>query len=1002
MINIQKDYTKSFREFYTKERLRMWNSRYVPTLIPGLDKLLRGGLILPHNKGSKDIENIVILIKGQAGTGKTTLATQIMLGIYYYLENVQDTSTMLSGKKCIREENEFIGWKESIKARQTKFMRLNELHSYPVVYSCEQTGEEFQTYLKRFIGNLDFSRKVDVSAYTDIIKPNDRKFKLPNPKMIVTRTLKVRKPKSEFKKDKENIAKYLTDIIGKLLERLKSVKIVIAQNQDFYNKHTFLTEKLIPTLKIIKSAFEDKIRAKDLTLETDPNWESLVKKLISFRDELKNSKNGDTLDPFLTGKLISAKKFTLKYIQEDSLGNALIDSFNETIKNLKKKRDELLSGYIKCMEAKQDLELIKHWILRTLPPMLENGQIDLLEIKEEIEKTDNNDLEKILGNISNYINNYNVSDSSDEPLKILQKIDRWITKYFNDYFGGLDKADSDDANKKYEIEETTRSFSAWKDDLENFLYTDSSKENLCPVVLVDGLNSFSEQIRRNLDTQKIIRKLRERALFSIIVYEDDKQHFENLDYLADVVFQLKGEEIPRTPNYYINNLMIEKSRFQQSVLGWHQYKLRINGLEVFPSLHFRTHRLDKLTEFYQLSQENLEQITKKEAKQDNDTNNDEVCTNCLSIYRTSCATCANFKDPKGVSDQLKTEMVREITKEKEVEEPENFLEYILQTKIKYGSSIAVLGPRHTFKLQSTLDFLRSGSRNGEAGLIISLLDSDRTLEKDRKSLCKWLCNNPGVCSECYDHVYALHLRPGCITPEEFMALLERRLIDGAIAGEPIRRILFWDLVHLESRFPFFVDDPLFLPALVDYLRYHWAITVVFVGPSNSKMAYHVASLVSNLIFTWRDSLKNPNDNDNKDWNNAYKKITKPVEAGNDTVSPTEPIEGKVKDNNIRNDFYSFYSSAIEGNPSESSFMFFLRGNFDACENKRGYHKLAGSIKSIQNSVLNPQGEDKEKVDIDKLSKTPEWYENALSMRKRIWELQGLRGAIDIESILKLR
>ena len=43
----------------------------LPTLVEGLDTLLRDGLCLPPS------ESLVILIKGSPGTGKTTLALQI-------------------------------------------------------------------------------------------------------------------------------------------------------------------------------------------------------------------------------------------------------------------------------------------------------------------------------------------------------------------------------------------------------------------------------------------------------------------------------------------------------------------------------------------------------------------------------------------------------------------------------------------------------------------------------------------------------------------------------------------------------------------------------------------------------------------------------------------------------------------------------------------------------------------------------------------------------------
>ena len=54
------------------------------------------------------------------------------------------------------------------------------------------------------------------------------------------------------------------------------------------------------------------------------------------------------------------------------------------------------------------------------------------------------------------------------------------------------------------------------------------------------------------------------------------------DYLADMIISLRPTEVQ---NYRIDQLSIDKSKLQTSSLGWHQYKYRDYGFEVYPSLH---------------------------------------------------------------------------------------------------------------------------------------------------------------------------------------------------------------------------------------------------------------------------------------------------------------------------------------------------------------------------------------------------------------------------------
>jgi hypothetical protein len=196
--------------------------------------------------------------------------------------------------------------------------------------------------------------------------------------------------------------------------------------------------------------------------------------------------------------------------------------------------------------------------------------------------------------------------------------------------------------------------------------------------------------------------------------------------------------------------------------------------------------------------------------------------------------------------------------------------------LERGSCTVLLGPRRCFKTQLTFDFLRAGSilEAPEPGLLVSLIDNQSTIIGQRTTLCERCCvqrkqgkqpapdcNN----TNCYNHVHLFHMPPGCITTAEFLHWLENRLQSSEKAGQnPLKRLVFWDLAQLEFRFPLFSRDPMFLPGLIDYLKYSPRIhpdgttgdprrvTSLFMGPPNNDLARAASAMADNVIFCWPD------------------------------------------------------------------------------------------------------------------------------------------------------
>ncbi len=434
------------------------------------------------------------------------------------------------------------------------------------------------------------------------------------------------------------------------------------------------------------------------------------------------------------------------------------------------------------------------------------------------------------------------------------------------------------------------------------------EKHKAPLIIIDGLNLLSTDERHTFDMERLVKKLRRSAIASILVYEDETGHHECIDYLVDMIIQLEGEECLIPIPHYRNRLCITKSRFQQSVLGWHHYKIRDkNGFLVFPSLHYQTHRFGKIQQQFENSGISINEIGGNE-------NNGEKCPcenkPCFSLYPCqsedcTSSTCEGFRFPllqcDGCNANPRNNCIAELLKSTHKQKWEqanrdsrknyrfSAIEYLLapreaqasiattpnkkqekdtakknndfDTILKRGSCNVVLGGRRTCKTLLTLDFLRAGSANDEGGMLVSLMDNEATIINQRNRLCQWFPYQTESCEDnwtCYKNISLFHMHLGRISPGEFFHWLDKRIRAGIQTEKgpiPIKRLVFWDLTQLEYRFPFLAKEELFVPALVDYLKHKWAITSIFMSASNTEMAQSISAIADNVIFAWRDTKK---------------------------------------------------------------------------------------------------------------------------------------------------
>ncbi|MBN1606821.1 MAG: hypothetical protein JW940_09310 [Polyangiaceae bacterium] len=342
-----------------------------------------------------------------------------------------------------------------------------------------------------------------------------------------------------------------------------------------------------------------------------------------------------------------------------------------------------------------------------------------------------------------------------------------------------------------------------------------------PVIVVDGLNAIPGDERRwYVDFSQMVRRLRFHSRFSIIVYEPSESPDDDwIDYLVDMIIAMEADQHTGAIEYLLHRLTIPKSRYQRAALGWQQYKLGKEGIQIYPSIHFIVHRPKSMQDSFDGS---------------------------LTALRPA-ARPAKVRRVRGAPGSP------------------SVVEHVLGVpSVERGSCTVLLGARGTFKSILSLDFLFRGANRNDAGLLVSLIDNQPTVIAQATCPLRKLgrsCVQSGLrrCAQqkaksCHDKVFVFHQRPGCIAPPEFFHYLSERL-NRPKAGPAIKRVAFWDLTQLEYRFPLFSDEKMFLPALVDLCKAR-DVALLIMGAGNAALTRAASAMADNVVFCWRDTVAN--------------------------------------------------------------------------------------------------------------------------------------------------
>lgn len=325
------------------------------------------------------------------------------------------------------------------------------------------------------------------------------------------------------------------------------------------------------------------------------------------------------------------------------------------------------------------------------------------------------------------------------------------------------------------------------------------------------------------------------------------------DYLADMIISLKPTEIQ---NYRIDQLSIDKSKLQTSSLGWHQYKYRDYGFEVYPSLHriFQVRRYLQRAMVYTHSN-----VISDTYQQYLFQTNSDNCNNSLQDYLNSkCKITEAYLEalyPEQRLDYRTSELLSRIILHNPEREPQKGdTEAMIQNHIHKTQEgvTAIIGNGNTFKRFLTFGGIFSSSINKEHTLILMLNKDERMIR--RRLGCPARINRDRSdkrCGNCYSFIHFMNIMMGCITPEEFIYYLQLQLDTPFQDGKTIKRIIIDDLQILDYCFPLLKNNSLFISALAMLCRER-DITLHILCDKNGESVQALRAIADNIICTDRD------------------------------------------------------------------------------------------------------------------------------------------------------
>lgn len=452
-----------------------------------------------------------------------------------------------------------------------------------------------------------------------------------------------------------------------------------------------------------------------------------------------------------------------------------------------------------------------------------------------------------------------------------------------------------------------------------------NKKTKYEVLVIDGFSQLTNKELENLPFSNLKSQAKRLARISILVFD------EREDYKCDgdIVIEMK-ERTAEKEEYMYHELRIHKSVFQTSVLGWHQYKKRDDGIEVFPSAHLLLSKRFYVSNKSQSIGQSLF-----------DTSYDQYLDakgfkDCINGEVSDCAVQASFKEYLAKHNRMTVDSIEhafdrycesvssirlsqegkdtdKLPYRKSWEELRRVL-FLNNVAGKYSHicigdcdanhtsrslhrlptdhfpSTVIIGNPNSYKRTLALATAYNLALQGIHTLFF-LFDKNE-LDMRQHMVCP-AYNKSGCrkhmesCKKCCKHIHTYDVRMGCISAEEFFAILLDQINYYCSPTKNTRtetkcvHIVIDDLQKIDFSFPFIRYNELFLSALLAICHSHNVKLTVLCDKSASLT--HEASSLFDTVIDIRRNIDNIYD------------IELSVERGGDEYIPSRIIEYKVSD-----------------------------------------------------------------------------------------------------------
>ena len=400
-------------------------------------------------------------------------------------------------------------------------------------------------------------------------------------------------------------------------------------------------------------------------------------------------------------------------------------------------------------------------------------------------------------------------------------------------------------------------------------------------LVIDGFSRLLTDELVHLPYTRIEQLLRKKTKVAILVFDERTEAKMN----ADIIIDMRKTEAT-DEEYVYHEIQISKSVFQTMAYGWHQYKKRDTGIDVFPSIHMLLSKRNYLpykllTMHNNILEESYEDYLGHVEYTHSVSKERDYKEEVSKYYRLKerreynllfhlAASCNMNNSPSSNNiDNLKNVLWGNIY----LDRLSGLIPNIVHGWEDHFPSTAIIGNPNSHKRQLVIAGAFHAAQRKEHTVFI-LFDKNEA-DMRRRMRCPALKNIEVVCQDnnsnclicedinktkcglrncftCYKYIHFFQIRMGCISAEEFFdALLKQISCFSDVAEKKPCHIVIDDLQKIDYSFPFLKKTPLFLSTLVTLCRQNYA-ELKMICDKRASLVGELCSLSDNVLCIYRD------------------------------------------------------------------------------------------------------------------------------------------------------